>query len=370
MRSFVIHYKFFIYKPLSKPQTFETDLSFNLTLEHASLSMHKFYVGGQKMTVDRLKTLVNDDFNAVNALIIDKIQSQIGLIDDLAHHIVQSGGKRLRPLLVLLASHACGYQGGDHIVLAAMIEFFHTATLLHDDVVDESTLRRGRETANEIWGSKASILVGDYLFTQSVQLMVNVNHPQILHLLADTSHQISCGEVKQLANRHNYALSIEDYFDVIRAKTALLFAASAAIAPLLADAGEDVKNSLYAYGLHLGNAFQLIDDALDYCSDAKTIGKNIGDDLADGKATLPLIHAMKEGSKVQQALIQESLKTGNLQNLDDILTVIESTKSIQFTKDYAAEEVDRALTALHILPASIYKDALTELALFALKRDH
>lgn len=322
------------------------------------------------MTVARLRELVSADFEAVNALIIDKIQSQVGLIDDLAHHIVQSGGKRLRPLLVILASHACSYAGQDHIALAAMIEFFHTATLLHDDVVDESTLRRGRETANEIWGSKASILVGDYLFTQSVQLMVNVNHSQILRLLADTSHQISCGEVKQLVNRHNAELSVDDYFDVIRSKTALLFAASAAIGALLSNAGEEVEKSLYAYGLHLGNAFQLIDDALDYCSDSQTIGKNIGDDLADGKATLPLLHALKHGTAAQQQLIKKSIKEGSLHNLTDILVAIEETKAIEFTRNYAEMEVDRALSALQVLPDTVYKHALAELAQFALKRDH
>ncbi|WP_028388328.1 polyprenyl synthetase family protein [Legionella fairfieldensis] len=322
------------------------------------------------MTVERLKALVSDDFDAVNALIVDKIQSQVGLIDDLAHHIVQSGGKRLRPLLVLLASHACNYQGKDHITLAAMVEFFHTATLLHDDVVDESTLRRGRETANEIWGSKASILVGDYLFTQSVQLMVNVNHTPILHLLADTSHQISCGEVKQLTHRHNDSLNIEDYFEVIRAKTALLFAASASIGALLSHSNKTIEKNLYAYGLHLGNAFQLIDDALDYCSDAKTTGKNIGDDLADGKATLPLLHAMKHGTTAQQQLIKTSLKNGSLHNLADILEIIEATQSIEFTRNYAAREVDQALTALHVLPDTIYKKALEDLAHFALIRNH
>ena len=332
--------------------------------------MHRFYVRGLVMTVDRLKALVSEDFDAVNTLIINKIQSQIGLIDDLAHHIVQSGGKRLRPLLVLLASHACHYQGRDHITLAAMIEFFHTATLLHDDVVDESTLRRGRETANEIWGSKASILVGDYLFTQSVQLMVSVNHSQILRLLADTSHEISCGEVKQLVNRHNASLSVDDYFDVIRSKTALLFAASASIGALLSHAGAEVEKSLYAYGLHLGNAFQLIDDALDYCSDAKTIGKNIGDDLADGKATLPLLHALQHGTSAQQQLIRDSLSAGSLDYLPEILKAIDDTQAIDFTKNYAAQEVDRALSSLAILPNSVYKDALMELAQFSLKRDH
>lgn len=320
------------------------------------------------MTVDRLRALVSKDFDAVNQLIMDKIQSQIGLIDDLSHHIVQSGGKRLRPLLVILSSHACGYGGQEHITLAAMIEFFHTATLLHDDVVDESTLRRGRETANEIWGSKASILVGDYLFTQSVQLLVSINNWAIIRLLADTSHQISCGEVKQLVNRHNPAISLHDYLDVIRAKTALLFAAAAAIGPLLSGADEITQKNMYAYGLHLGNAFQLIDDALDYCSDKDTIGKNIGDDLADGKATMPLLHAMKHGTSEQKLLIEQSLKQGGLQHLDGILQAIESTKAIEFTKNYAAQEVDYALTALQVLPDSPYKQALSDLAHFALER--
>lgn len=320
------------------------------------------------MTIDRIRALVSEDFNAVNSLIIDKIQSQIGLIDDLSHHIIESGGKRLRPLLVLLASNACSYHGNAHISLAAMIEFFHTATLLHDDVVDESTLRRGRQTANSIWGSKASILVGDYLFTQSVQLMVEVNDSEILKLLAETSHQISCGEVKQLANRHNPALTFEEYFEVIRAKTALLFAAAACIGPILNKSSTEVRDNLYAYGLHLGNAFQLIDDALDYCSDAKTLGKNIGDDLADGKATLPLIHALQHGTVKQQQQIKDSLKQGSLEYLPEILVAIEETKAIEFTKKIATQEVDNALSALTILPDSDYKKALIDLANFALQR--
>lgn len=322
------------------------------------------------MTIDRLRALVSEDFDAVNNLIIDKIQSQVGLIHDLSQHIVESGGKRLRPLLVLLASNACGYKGKDHISLAAMVEFFHTATLLHDDVVDESTLRRGRQTANSIWGSKASVLVGDYLFTQSVQLMVEVGITEILNLLANTSHQISCGEVKQLANRNNPALNFDDYFDVIRSKTALLFAAAACIGPILSNSTLEVKNSLYSYGLHLGNAFQLIDDALDYCSDATTLGKNIGDDLADGKATLPLIHALQHGTPTQQEQIKESLKKGCLSFLPDILIAIEQTKAIPFTKRVASQEIDSALSALEVLPESEYKTALIDLANFALERTY
>jgi len=322
------------------------------------------------MTIDRFRSLVSEDFNAVNHLIIDKIQSDVGLIKDLANHIMESGGKRLRPLIVLLTSKACNYKGGDHIALATMIEFFHTATLLHDDVVDESTLRRGKKTANTIWGSKASVLVGDYLFTQSVQLMVQVGNPAILDLIAQTSHQISCGEVKQLANRHNPALTSEDYFDVIRSKTALLFAAAACIGPIMANASQHLKDSLYNYGLHLGNAFQLIDDALDYCSDAETIGKNIGDDLADGKATLPLLHALKHGTAQQQEQIKISLKEGSLTYLPEILIALKETDAIHYTKSIAAKEIDAALTSLLVLSDSKYKTALKELAFFALNRTY
>ena len=322
------------------------------------------------MEIDHLRSLVSDDFAAVNALIINKIQSQISLIDDLTNHIVRSGGKRLRPLLVLLTSHACGYKGKDHITLATMVEFFHTATLLHDDVVDESTLRRGRETANEIWGSKASILVGDYLFTQYMQLMIDVGDLDIMRLLAGIAHQIGCGEIQQLANRHNTALTVDEYFDVIRAKTSLLFAASSSLGALISKADESVQQGLYNYGLHLGNAFQLIDDALDYCSDAKTIGKNIGDDLADGKATLPLLHVLKHGTAAQKLTVKKSLEQGTLQYLPEILEAVAATKAIDYTRSFAATEVDSAISALQILPDSVYKQALTDLAHYAINRNH
>ena len=322
------------------------------------------------MTINRIKQLVQDDFERVNELIIDKIHSQIGLIDDLSHHIVKSGGKRLRPLLVLLASRACRYEGSDHITLATMIEFFHTATLLHDDVVDESTLRRGRETANAIWGSKASILVGDYLLTQSVQLMVSVRNWKIMDLLSATSHQISCGEVKQLINRHNFSLTISDYLEVILSKTAVLFAASASIGGIITNSGDAIEHALYQYGLHLGNAFQLIDDALDYCSDPNTIGKNIGDDLADGKATMPLIFALHHGTATQKDLIESSLQEGSLAHLNEILTAIYETNAIEFTKNYAREQVEIALKALEPLPESSYKTGLKELALFTTAREY
>jgi octaprenyl-diphosphate synthase len=322
------------------------------------------------MTIDRIRSLVSQDFDAVNALIIDKIQSQIGLAQDLSEHLVNSGGKRLRPMLVLLASRACGYQGRHHIDLAAMVEFFHTATLLHDDVVDESTLRRGRQTANTIWGNKASVLVGDYLFTQSVQLMVQTNHMKIIHLLADTSHQISSGEVRQLASRHNSSLHFNEYFEVIRSKTSYLFAAAAGIGPILAESAVEIQTALYQYGLHLGNAFQLIDDALDYCSDAQTLGKNIGDDLADGKVTLPLIYALEQGTDKQQQQIKDSLLAGSLTDLDEILLTLQETKAIEYTQKIAKEEMEKALSCLSLLAGSEYKEALIDLAYFALLRTH
>ncbi|MDX2346522.1 MAG: polyprenyl synthetase family protein, partial [Legionella sp.] len=254
--------------------------------------------------IDHLRALVRDDLNAVHALITKNVQSEISLLDDLANHIIQSGGKQLRPLLLLLSSQATGYQGKDHITLAAMIEFFHTATLLHDDVIDESTLRRGSQTANSIWGSKASILVGDYLFTQYMQLMIEVGNLKIMKVLTDMTHQIGCGEIKQLSNKHNPSLAVSDYFEIIHAKTSLLFAASARLGALVSNADDATEQALHHYGLHLGNAFQLVDDALDYCSDAKTIGKNIGDDLADGKATMPLLYALEQGTPAQQTHIR------------------------------------------------------------------
>ena len=322
------------------------------------------------MTINRIRTLIQEDFDAVNTLITNSIQSQIGLIDDLSKHIIQSGGKRLRPMLVLLASKACGYTGNAHIQLAAMIEFLHTATLLHDDVVDESTLRRGQPTANNIWGSKSSILVGDYLFTQSFQLLVDVGNFEVIKLITDTSCKITTGEIKQLINRNNPSLTMEDYFEVICAKTAYLFASATCIGGQITQSDTKVQDSLYAYGLHLGNAFQLIDDALDYCSDAKTLGKNIGDDLIDGKATLPLIHALKHGTDLQQQQIMDGIKKGSLDNLPEILKTIEETKAIEFTRQVAAEEIDKALTALVVLPNSEYKNALIDIAQFALEREY
>jgi octaprenyl-diphosphate synthase len=318
--------------------------------------------------IDHLRALVRDDLKAVHALITQKTESDIQLLDALSNHIFQSGGKKLRPLLLLLSSHATGYQGKDHITLSAMIEFFHTATLLHDDVIDESTLRRGNKTAHSIWGSKASILVGDYLFIQYMQLMVEIGDLKVMQVLSDMTHQIGCGEIKQLSNRHNSSLGIADYFEIIRSKTSLLFATSARLGAIISDANDEIEKALNQYGLHLGNAFQLIDDALDYCSDAETIGKNIGDDLADGKATMPLLYALEQGTPAQKTHIREALAQGSLDALPDILDILKATNAIEYTKQLAKKETALAISALAILPDSIYKQSLIELAEYATAR--
>ncbi len=320
--------------------------------------------------IEQLRALVQQDLDAVHALITQNIQSEISLLDDLANYIIKSGGKHLRPLLLLLSSYACGYSGKDHIKLAAMIEFFHTATLLHDDVVDESTLRRGHKTANTIWGGKACILVGDYLFTQYMQLMIEVGNLNIMSVLTQMTIDVGCGEIKQLSNRHNPSLAVDEYFDIIRAKTSLLFAVSSQLGALIQNTDKATEKALHAYGLHLGNGFQLIDDALDYCSDAKTIGKNIGDDLADGKATMPLLYALQQSTPIQQEKIREGLSQGSLEYLPDILEAIEKTGAIKYTKQLAEQEIKQATKAIDILPDSLYKKALADLAQYAILRNY
>lgn len=341
-----------------------------LTKKSHTLSIQTNLFIGPLMPITRIRSLIQNDVNAVNDLIIDRIQSKIPLIVDLSKHIIESGGKRLRPILVLLSAKASQYQGDDHIPLAATIELIHTATLLHDDVVDESTLRRGKKTANTIWGSKASILVGDYLFTQSMQLVVDVGRQSIIQKITDTFFEICCGEVQQLANKNNCILSVEQYFEMIRAKTALLFATASWIGPNLADASMETQNNLYQYGLHLGNAFQLIDDALDYSSDVETLGKNIGDDLADGKTTLPVIHALMHGTAKQQEQIRISLQQGTLDFLPEIQQALTDTGAIAYTKQIAKDECDKAIQCLSTLTDSEYKSALIDLAHFAVNREY
>lgn len=322
------------------------------------------------MHIAHLHELVSEDFEAVNALITERVQSPIELIKDLSSHIVKGGGKRLRPLLTLLTSKACLYEGKAHIKLASMIELFHTATLLHDDVIDESALRRGQKSANKIWGSKACVLVGDYLFAQALQLMVEVASIDVVELMIGISPQIGSGEILQFSKRKHMTLTRDEYFEVIRGKTSLLFAASAMVGAMVSPVNKATQKSLYKYGLHLGNAFQMTDDALDYSSDAETLGKNQGDDLISGKVTLPLLHVIEHGTRAQRSKIKTSLEQGTLEFLPDVLQAIKETKAIEYTLDYASTEMNLAIEALDCLPDSEYKSALIDLAKYAVEREY
>lgn len=319
------------------------------------------------MSIESIRQLVKPELESVNQYIHQLIQVDVPLVANMTEHLLSGGGKQLRPLIALLTCKALRYQGEHHITLAAMLEFFHTATLLHDDVIDESTLRRGKKTAHELWGNKASILVGDYLFTLQTRLLLQMNDLKILDLMTHIANQIGLGEIKQLVNRHHYEISISTYFDIIQAKTSLLFAAAGSIAGQLS---HQFSEELYQYGLHLGNAFQLIDDALDYCAESTVIGKNIGDDLADGKATLPLLHALEHASDADKTIIKESLIKGKLENLPIILEIIKNNDSIEYTKEIARKEAKIACNALITLPSSIYKDALIELTNYCIMRSN
>lgn len=320
------------------------------------------------MSIHRIKELVQNELTAVNDLILDKISAEAGLIDELGNYLVKNGGKRLRPIIVILSSLACNYAGKEHIILGAMVEFFHTATLLHDDVIDDSMLRRGKETANKIWGSKASILVGDFLFTQYMELMLEVGNMNVMHLLCKMANEITRGEIKQLANKNNYNITLDEYFDVIKSKTSLLFGTSAALGAIISNSGKTVENCLFEFGIKLGNAFQIIDDVLDYSSSSEVIGKNIGDDLAEGKATLPIIYMLQNGNQQQKTLIQETLKSGDRSKLPQILELLETTEAYTYSMQIAKNEIKYAIESLSVLPNSIYKNALIEVAHYAADR--
>ncbi len=320
--------------------------------------------------LDNIKNLVSDDLDAVHRLIANPLNNEIPLIGELAGHLINSGGKRLRPLMVLLSAKACGYEGTKHIEIGAAVEYFHNATLLHDDVVDESTLRRGQKTANEIWNSKSCILIGDFLFTQSFQWVLDSRDLNIVDLFAYMATNIAKGEIKQLSLKNHTDMKIEDYFEIIRSKTSLLFSISAESGARLAKMPSEICAGLRDYGLHMGNAFQMIDDALDYSSTADVIGKSIGDDLADGKMTLPLLCAVEHGTPEQIDVIYKSIKTGSIENLSCIIEIINETKALHATRRLAEQESKRAIQALECLNASTYKEALIQLAHFAVSRDH
>lgn len=316
-----------------------------------------------------IQALTADDMVKVNETIHAQLNSEVSLINQLGFYIVSSGGKRLRPLLALLSAKALGYQGEGHITAAAFVEFIHTATLLHDDVVDESDMRRGKETANAAFGNAASVLVGDYIYTRSFQMMTSLGSLRILELMSDAVNVIAEGEVQQLMNCNDPDTTEESYMQVIYSKTARLFEAATQIGALLVDAPKEVETALQNYGKFLGTAFQLIDDVMDYTSNGKEMGKNVGDDLAEGKPTLPLLYAMRNGTPEQTAMIREAIELSNgMEKLDAILEAMHQTGSLEYTAKRAEEEADKAIAELAIIPDSDYKQALITLAHMAAKR--
>lgn len=320
------------------------------------------------MKLEKLYRLIEPDMKAVDAVIRNRLHSDVVLVRQVAEYIIQSGGKRMRPALVLLAAGALGYRGEKHHELAAVIEFIHTATLLHDDVVDESDLRRGRETANALFGNAASVLVGDFLYSRAFQVMVDVGEMRVMQVLSEATNIIAEGEVLQLMNCHDIDVDEHRYLQVIRYKTAKLFEAAARIGAILGQATPEVEQSLAAYGTHLGTAFQLIDDVLDYSGEEADTGKHLGDDLAEGKPTLPLIYVLKYGSAEQAACVRKAIENGGRDDFPAVLAAIRATGALDYAKKQAEAEAALAASAIDALPASHYKDSLLELSLFAVAR--
>lgn len=316
-----------------------------------------------------IRTLADDDMQAVNQLIYQRLQSDVALVNQLAYYIISGGGKRVRPLLAVLAARAIDYQGDAHIRLATIIEFIHTATLLHDDVVDESALRRGRDTANQLFGNAASVLVGDFLHTRAFQMMVELGNMQVMQLLSNATNLIAEGEVMQLMNCNDPSTTEDNYLQVIYCKTAKLFEAATHCAAILANQPKHIELALRDYGKYLGTAFQLIDDVMDYSSSSQTMGKNVGDDLAEGKPTLPLIHAMTQGTPEQSKRIAQAItERDGMEHLDEILDILTQTNALEYTTNRAEQEAQKAIDALAVLPDSPYKTALQVLADLAVHR--
>ncbi len=314
--------------------------------------------------------IIAADMQAVDATIRSQLYSDVPLVSQIADYIISAGGKRIRPALVLLTANAWGYGGTEHHKLAAVIEFIHTATLLHDDVVDESELRRGRQTANALFGNAASVLVGDFVYSRAFQMMVSVNNMRVMQILADATNVIAEGEVLQLMNMHDPDVTEERYLQVIRSKTAKLFEAATELGTLIAGAPEDAIAAASEYGRSLGTAFQLIDDVLDYSGNATDIGKNVGDDLREGKPTLPLIYLLQHGTETQRALVRDCIAQGDEAHFDEILSAITQSGALEYTRKKATDASQRAIEAIRHLPESAYKQALTELAVFAVSRNH
>jgi octaprenyl-diphosphate synthase len=318
--------------------------------------------------LEEIRLLVQADLRAVDAVVRARLKSAVSLVDQVAEHIVSGGGKRLRPLLVLLAARACGHEGSAHIEAAAFIEFIHTATLLHDDVVDGSSLRRGRHTANKVFGNQASVLVGDFVYSRAFQMMATLSSQAVMEIMAQATNVIAEGEVLQLMNAHDPDTTEQRYLEVIYRKTAKLFEAGAEVAAVLAGAEPGMRHALATYGRHLGTAYQLVDDVLDYRSNPKERGKNLGDDLAEGKPTLPLIYALKYGNEAERVAIRQAIREGGVTQLDPVIAAIEATGGLEYTARLARQEAELALSALKGLPESSYRTGLAALARFAV--DH
>jgi len=324
----------------------------------------------QPINFDVIKTLTLDDSKATDQLILNELNSDVVLINQIGHYIVGSGGKRLRPMLLLLAAKALDYDGKQHLTLAAVIEFIHTATLLHDDVVDESDLRRGKGSANAVWGNAASVLVGDFLYSKAFEMMVRVDNMRVMEILSKTTTAIAEGEVLQLLNCNNPTTTETSYLEVISRKTAILFSAATRLSALLVDASSETEAQMAAYGMHLGNAFQLIDDALDYKANAEDLGKNLGDDLAEGKPTLPLIHAIEHANEGDAQIIIDAIKEGDRNAFNNVYKIVQATGAIEYTEKRAEEEAQKAINALALIADSPYKQAMMQLAIFSVQRKY
>jgi octaprenyl-diphosphate synthase len=321
-------------------------------------------------TQNSIADTIAADMAAVNTVIRQKLHSEVSLVNQIAEYIISAGGKRIRPVLVLLMANAYSYRGSAHHELAAVVEFIHTATLLHDDVVDESSMRRGRQTANALFGNAASVLVGDFLYSRSFQMMVSLNNMRVMQILSDATNVIAEGEVLQLLNMHDPDVNEARYLEVIRSKTAKLFEAAAELGALISGADDAQIEAAGEYGRSLGTAFQLIDDVLDYAGDASEIGKNVGDDLREGKPTLPLIYLMENGTPEQRELVRACIEQGDEQHFEVILAAITSSGALDYTRREAEIAAKRAADAVADLPESQYKDALLQLCVFAVDRNH
>tara|TARA_R110002072_G_scaffold233478_1_gene391067 strand:+ start:84117 stop:85082 length:966 start_codon:yes stop_codon:yes gene_type:complete len=317
---------------------------------------------------NNIRAAVATDFEAVNAYIVEQLHSNVDLVENIGHYIINAGGKRMRPLMVLLCARACGATDDNAVKLAAVIEFIHTATLLHDDVVDMSSMRRGRPTANEQWNNPSSVLVGDFIYSRAFQVLVSIGHIDIMQVIADTTNTIAEGEVLQLLNKHRVGTSEADYMRVIRDKTAVLFEAAAHCGAMIANAPAATCTALKTAGLHIGLAFQLVDDALDYDGNAADLGKNVGDDLAEGKPTLPLIHAMQHCSGDDADILRQAVLSGGTERLDDVIRVIRQSGALDYTRQLAHQQADLAREHLSVLPASDYRTALMQMCDLAVAR--